>query len=262
MKLIHNGQKGIGEVAPIPELSPEDVDRIPAKLHELAEIISHCSTLDQLQALDIDPSWPSVVFGMETAIRDLMKSECLFNVKFSRGEASIPVNGLVWMSEKKQMIKQIDDKLESGFKCIKIKVGAINFKEELEVLDYVRSKSKNVILRLDANGAFQTNEALTKLKELSQFDVHSIEQPIAPQQPKAMKIIIQKSSIPIALDEELIGVFGDKKKHSFKRFKSRFFSFEAFSPRWFFWVRGMDQFSIFKKKLIGGSPLIWSRILV
>lgn len=211
IELEHRGKKGIGEVAPISRLSPEDVDLVPQRLEQIqAEITSMKDPRKEILTLLEDSRFPSIDFGLEMAVKDLFAGDgnVLFDTPFSRGEESIPINGLIWMSEKDRMIGQIDEKLEAGYECIKIKVGAIDFGQELEVLEYLRSKSESVVIRLDANGAFQTNEVLFKLKELARFDIHSIEQPIAPRQPEAMKLVIQKSPIPIAFDEELIGIFG------------------------------------------------------
>ena len=209
LKLHHASRVGWGEVAPIARLSKENIEDIPSKLDELRNAISVFSNdpINELQQLIKETDFPSIVFGLEMALQDLLQggNRELFETDFSNGKRGIPINGLVWMSDQDRMIQQIDEKLEAGFDCIKIKVGALNFEEEIKVLEYLRSKSEDVVLRLDVNGAFETSEVLIKLKTLAAFNVHSIEQPIAPGQGHAMKLIIDKSPIPIAFDEELIG---------------------------------------------------------
>ena len=119
---------------------------------------------------------------------------------------NLPINGLVWMGEFDFIKEQIKEKLDQGFTCIKLKVGALDFDTEIKIIQELRRVSEDLIIRLDANGAFQVNEVLFKLKALSTFNIHSIEQPILPMQPEAMEIVCKKSQIPIALDEELIWV--------------------------------------------------------
>ena len=130
----------------------------------------------------------------------------LFPSLFTKGKAAISINGLIWMGSENAMIKQIKTKIKAGFRCIKIKIGAIDFEKEIRILKFIRQQYKNekISIRLDANGAFSTTDVLEKLYRLAKFDIHSIEQPIAPKQWKAMKELCKKSPIPIALDEELI----------------------------------------------------------
>lgn len=216
LHLTQGDKHGVGEVAPIARLSPDNLEELPDFLGNLKGRIEtssypankkECYQLAKELAGD---QWPSVRFGLETALLDLISERVgkIFDNAFSRGEKPIPINGLVWMDTKDEMIRQVDEKLEADFDCIKLKVGALDFEEELKVLEYVRKKAPDAMLRLDANGAFATNDVLQKLNRLVEFDIHSIEQPIAPKQDQAMKLVIQKSPIPIALDEELIGVYG------------------------------------------------------
>lgn len=209
LKLTIGNTSGQGEVAPIPRLSPEDVNLVPGKLEELTAEVARATDLESLEDLlhDLD-GFPSIRFGLEMCILDLKNGGkgMWFDNLFSQGRSTIPINGLIWMGEKEWMIEQIDKKLDEGFDCIKIKVGSLDFESELEVLAYIRSKSREVTIRLDANGAFATNEVLAKLNKLADFDIHSIEQPIAPKQEQAMKLVVEKSPIPIAFDEELIGI--------------------------------------------------------
>ena len=134
---------------------------------------------------------------------------------FTRGEKSIPINGLVWMGEKDFMKNQIKEKLSIGFSCIKMKIGAIDFKAELEILKSIRKEfsSNEIELRVDANGAFHPDQALEKLKRLSDFNLHSIEQPIKQGQWKKMAALCRVTPLPIALDEELIGINTIAEKH-------------------------------------------------
>ena len=138
----------------------------------------------------------------------------LFPSAFTKGLDGISINGLVWMGEEAFMRKQIEEKIEAGFDCIKLKIGAIDFQTELNILKSIRKEfsTSDIELRVDANGAFSKDEALEKLKRLSDFKLHSIEQPIKPKQFEAMANLCEQTPIPIALDEELIGVFSNEEK--------------------------------------------------
>lgn len=224
LEISHLRRTGIGEVAPIRGLSPESIDDLPeifAKLKsDLKEVSLPANAAEALKLAHALTStdFPSVRFGLEMALLDWVNGgkKQFFNNGFSTGQGAIPINGLVWMSGKDETIRQINEKLAAGFDCIKLKVGALDFEEELAVLSYLRSKAPDVTIRLDANGAFETNDVLHKLKELSQFTIHSIEQPIAPRQEEAMTLLIDKSPIPVALDEELIGMYGKAKTELLK----------------------------------------------
>lgn len=150
-----------------------------------------------------------MLFGIETALLNLKTgSSMLFDTTFGRGEEGIPINGLVWMGSFDEMQQRIEQKLAQGFHCVKLKIGAIDFNAELELLKKIRSRysRQEIELRVDANGAFSPDEALQKLEQLSLYDIHSIEQPIRQQQWSDMAMLCRESPIPIALDEELIGV--------------------------------------------------------
>ena len=153
--------------------------------------------------------WPSIRFGLESAMLDLKNggSGLLFETPFTRGERPICINGLVWMGDYKFMLRQINDKMKGGYKVIKIKVGAIDFEKELELISHIREQydASQLIIRLDANGAFSFAEALGKLERLAKYDIHSMEQPIRAGNIANMRDICANSPIPIALDEELIG---------------------------------------------------------
>ncbi|APY07333.1 o-succinylbenzoate synthase [Winogradskyella sp. J14-2] len=159
---------------------------------------------------------PSIQFGIEMAFKSL-ESEAQFNLfpsQFTQGQDTIPINGLVWMGDEDFMRQQVKEKIEAGFNCIKLKIGAINFQTELDILKSIRKEFSisDIELRVDANGAFQPKEALEKLKRLSEYQLHSIEQPIKPKQYEDMAKLCEVTPLPIALDEELIGVFLEEKK--------------------------------------------------
>ncbi|MEM6734596.1 MAG: o-succinylbenzoate synthase [Bacteroidota bacterium] len=207
------GESGIGEVAPIDRLSPEDPEEIPGKLEVLSkELMKLEQPKSETEAFElvsriIPKEFPSIRFGLEVGLLDLINGGRKNIFVKDLNSISIPINGLVWMGKVDFMKKQIKEKLSEGFKCIKLKVGALDFETELEIIRDLRNVSDELIIRLDANGAFQTSKVLEQLKALSKYNIHSIEQPILPMQPEAMELICKKSEIPIALDEELIHVF-------------------------------------------------------
>ncbi len=216
------GIVGIGEVAPLPRLSYEDLSLVPVKLEEISHRMAKyhlpasnpelSTLLDELEVT----AFPSISFGLEMALIDLMNGgkKVLFEGPFSRGEESININGLIWMGDKALMKDRIDQKLAEGFSCIKMKIGAIDFDEEIRLLQYLRSRSEDLIIRVDANGAFNVREVLGKLKQLSEahLNLHSIEQPILPNQMEAMQLVCRRQPIPVALDEELIGKHSAEEK--------------------------------------------------
>ena len=207
---------GWGEAAPLVKLSIDDREDFEQVLQKILTELSNIpikkneeSLLWQLKLL-IPSDLPSIRFALETAILDMLnggKKKILGN-DFFEGKKTIPINGLIWMGQKDFMLDQVNEKLEQGFDCIKMKIGAIDFQQEIEILSYIRARfSKDQItLRVDANGAFATQDALGKLFELAQFDLHSIEQPIAVGNWEVMKELCKSTPLPIALDEELIGV--------------------------------------------------------
>ena len=193
--------KGIGECSVITGLSPDYQNdaQYESKLEEL------CENFDT----DVN-DWPSIKFGLETALLNLeaAESECYFKNSFFTGEQHIPINGLVWMGDESFMKQQIEDKLAAGFSTIKMKIGAIDLDTELKLLRSIRDQysSEEITLRVDANGAFSPEDAERVLAELSRLEVHSIEQPIKTGQWDDMARLCSESPIPIALDEEMIGV--------------------------------------------------------
>ena len=200
--------QGVGECAPLPDLS---CDALPDETYE-AKLHHFCQNLCQTGELDTDAlrDYPSMLFGLETALLSLRSfhSSLLFDTPFSRGEEGIPINGLVWMGSHDEMLQRLEEKLEKGFRCVKLKIGAIDFEQELDLIRRIRDRFSfhEVELRLDANGAFPYEEALYKLELLSQYAIHSIEQPIKQGQWAYMAELCRESPLPIALDEELIGV--------------------------------------------------------
>ena len=200
-------QYGIGECGILRGLSIDDRTDYEDKLKWVCAHIN--SGLEIL--LESLVEFPSIQFGLEQAFLSLQSKNPfhLFPSDFTEDEAPIPINGLIWMGGKDFMLQQIQEKLQQGFDCIKMKIGAIDFQTELGLLDAIRKDfGKNDIeLRVDANGAFNPQNAMEKLTALAKHDIHSIEQPIAPNQWEYMEQLTQNTPLPIALDEELIGVF-------------------------------------------------------
>lgn len=206
---------GIGECAPLPKLSCDDIPNY-------AEVLRHfCDEVERMGEIPYEAlrDYPSMLFGLETALYEVRRKkeegrDVLFDTPFSRGEVGIPINGLVWMGTFDEMRERIEQKLEQGFRCVKLKIGAIDFDAELELIKQIRGRFSHheVELRVDANGAFRFDEALYKLELLSQYALHSIEQPIKAGQWANMAELCRESPLPIALDEELIGVNDPEQK--------------------------------------------------
>jgi len=200
------GVEGIGECSILKGLSPDDRPDFEEKLQQVCLHINEFS--DNRQGPLVD--FPAILAGLETALLDLENGglRLLFPSTFTRGETSIAINGLIWMGQPDYMLQQIEEKLRDGFKVIKMKIGAISFTDELKLIRHIRKQysASEISLRLDANGAFLPNEALGKLNQLANFDIHSIEQPIRQGQLEAMAALCRQSPVPIALDEELIGI--------------------------------------------------------
>jgi o-succinylbenzoate synthase len=218
--------KGYGEAAPLSHLSPDyqiDSQRWAAEVQAL---------LNQGLTPESQTFWkqapllhPAFRFGVETAWLNLearlsdhlLKNDDpysrwkIFDQAFYRGIKKIHINGLIWISQPEVMRKQIKAKIAEGFSCIKLKIGTLDFETECKILAEIReiqNPEKPLVLRLDANGAFRKEEALKKLEQLAAYQIHSIEQPIAPSKPEEwhfLRDLCRNSPIPIALDEELIG---------------------------------------------------------
>jgi o-succinylbenzoate synthase len=242
--IIQEGEKyGIGECGLLRGLSFDDVPNYEQKLEWVCNNIS--LGLEKLLVLLID--FPSIQFGLEQAFLSLNSKKPfeLFPSDFIYKENSIVINGLIWMGSKDFMLEQIAEKLKLGFNCIKMKIGAIDFDTELELLKSIRAKysKEEIELRVDANGAFSKEEALGKLKLLAELDLHSIEQPIKQNNWSAMADLCSKTPLPIALDEELIGITTLEEKEKL---------LHAIKP----------QYIILKPSLVGGfkGSLEWIKL--
>lgn len=202
--------EGIGECNLFRGLSADDTPDYEERLQRL------CDRIGEHDAAGEVADCSSILFGLETALADLRNggNRQPFPGAWSRGESSIPINGLVWMGDKRQMAERIKEKLDAGFSCLKLKIGGIDFEQEVELLESVRRifSPADLQVRLDANGAFSPRDALSRLERLAKYAIHSIEQPIKAGQPQAMAEICRRSPIDIALDEELIGVRDDTSK--------------------------------------------------
>lgn len=210
--LEQNGKKAIGECGILRGLSIDDRPDYEQKMQWTCANIH----LGENQLWESLIEFPSIQFGVEMAFQSLASENpfLLFPSYFTNGLKSIPINGLVWMGNEAFMKQQIEEKLAEGFNCIKLKIGAINFEEELQLLRYIRQyfTPEQIEIRVDANGAFELSLALDKISQLSEFKIHSIEQPIAKNNTDTMSELCKMTPIPIALDEELIGVFSIQEK--------------------------------------------------
>lgn len=233
LKISDGDHFGIGECGILRSLSYDDRPDYEAKLKWVCDNIS----LGEERLWEELREFPSIQFGVEMAYKSLKAKDpfLLFPSDFTTGKSSIPINGLIWMGDKTFMKEQISEKIEAGFKCIKLKIGAIDFETEIDLLKSIRANfsAEEIELRVDANGAFTPGEALEKLRRLSEYDLHSIEQPIKQGRVEDMANLCRETPLPIALDEELIGVTDvtDKEK-----------LIQIINP----------QYVIFKPSLIGG----------
>lgn len=228
-----NGKIGIGECALFRGLSADDLPNYEEKLQWVCDSLS----TNDFMVLHKLGEFPSIQFGVEQAMISLGAANRfeLFPSKFTKGMESIPINGLIWMGDKSFMLQQIDEKIKNGFTTIKLKIGSLDFETELDILKNIRKEysSREIEIRLDANGAFTPQNAMEKLQQLAKFQIHSIEQPIKPKQWEEMANLCSKTPIPIALDEELIGLF---------EFQNKIKLLETINP----------QFVILKPSLVGG----------
>lgn len=227
---IQGEPQGWGEAAPLDGLSIED-DSFHQWMSSQTERQALASVIDEFQ------KYPSTRFALESALLDWENGgrRIWYDGEFARGNQSIAINGLIWMGSKQEMYDRIKSKLEAGNRCLKLKIGGIDFAQEIDLLKYIRQSFsvEDLELRLDANGSFSPSEAEERLKQFSVFGIHSIEQPIKAGQYDIMAELCSKNIIPIALDEELIGWRSyDEKKDLV----------EVIKP----------QYLIFKPSLIGG----------
>ena len=209
---------GVGECAPLPALSCDDVPEyldVLTKTSKRLEENMKTNFENALTSLEELEAYPSIRFGVETALAHYQaQSLQLWHTPFSKGKEGIPINGLIWMGNFDEMYQRIEEKMQQGFRCIKLKIGAIDFEKELELLAHIRKHftSEQIELRVDANGAFSPTDALDKLKRLSEYQLHSIEQPIRAGQWQEMAELCKNTPLPIALDEELIGINNRQQK--------------------------------------------------
>ena len=233
LKIKDGNRTGIGECGLLRTLSFDDRPDYEEKLKWASDNIE----LGEDRLWEEMIEFPSIQFGIEMAFASLKAEDpfLLFPSEFTEGKASIPINGLVWMGDRSFMKKQIVQKIEDGFRCIKLKIGAIDFETEIELLKYIRSEfsPEEMEIRVDANGAFSPADALEKLNRLSEYGLHSIEQPIKQKQYEEMSRLCRQTPLPIALDEDLIGVTDVTKKEEM---------LQIIQP----------QYLIFKPSLIGG----------
>jgi len=226
-------KKGIGECGILRSLSVDDRPEYEEKIHWACQNI-HLGLDALIKELF---EYPSIQFGLEQAFLSLRSEHpfLLFPSEFTKAQKAININGLIWMGDQDFMKSQIKDKLKEGFNCIKMKIGAIDFDTETSLLKSIRNEfsASDIELRVDANGAFSPEFALEKLKILSELDLHSIEQPIIQGQIQEMARLCEETPLPIALDEELIGVFDVTKKQKL---------LQTINP----------QFIILKPSLVGG----------
>jgi o-succinylbenzoate synthase len=205
---------GLGECAPLPRLSCDDLPHYGQVLRECCDEVARTGVIP---ARDLS-RYPSILFGLETAMRHLQGGniDCghgrqlpvIYDTPFTRGEEGIPINGLVWMGTHDEMLARLETKLKQGYGCVKLKIGAIDFERELDLIAHIRERftPEQVELRVDANGGFTPACALKRLEALAPYGIHSIEQPVMAGQWQVMARLCQDSPVPIALDEELIGV--------------------------------------------------------
>lgn len=221
---------GLGECSIIKGLS---IDDRPDLVKTIQSSALNINAFDPKKHLE----FPALNFAIETALLDLKNKgqRIIFSSEFTLSKDTIPINGLVWMGDAEFMKKQIDEKIKQGFRCIKLKIGSLNFETELEIIRDIRKtySDKEIEIRVDANGAFHPDEAMEKLKRLAELEIHSIEQPIKAGQFEEMASLCKTTPLPIALDEELIGVNGVEKKK---------FLLENIKP----------QYIILKPSLVGG----------
>lgn len=248
--LEKDNKKGIGECGILRGLSVDDRTDYEEKLQWTCANI-HLGENKLWEALI---SFPSIQFGVEMAFKSLVSETpfLLFPSEFTNGKKPISINGLVWMGESLFLKQQIEEKLAEGFRCLKLKIGAIDFDKELQLLWYIRQyfTPEQVEIRVDANGALDEILALDKIIQLTDFKIHSIEQPIKKNNSDNMAELCKNTPIPIALDEELIGVFSFEEKEALlQKIKPQFI---VLKPSFIGGFRGTKEWiSLAKKYHIG-----------
>ena len=232
------GVEGVGECATLPDLSCDAKPEYEMTLRQVCQMVEQMGRIPY----DMIRAYPSITFGLETAFAsffdaakkfleivpaegassssEMLKQKGvsvpagmenlvdLYDSPFGRGEEGITINGLVWMGTYEEMLARLEEKLQAGFHCVKLKIGAIDFFKELDLIKRIRDvyTREQVELRVDANGGFLPENAMSQLEALAKYDIHSIEQPIKQHQWPKMAQLCRETPLPIALDEELIGV--------------------------------------------------------
>ncbi len=223
-----DGVMGRGECGILPGLSIEDFSRYEEKLKDSCMELTNLDPTKwkkwaENNSLDADwydnyKLWPSIVFAIELALmqwKSLKKSNSywnLFDTPFTRREIGLPINGLLWMGDKCYLNDQLDNRLLEGYRCIKMKVGAINIEQELDILRTLRDEKPKIQIRVDANGGYDAETALVNMARMEKFNIHSIEQPCAADDIDALAKVSREGIIPIALDESLIGLYEKKQR--------------------------------------------------
>jgi o-succinylbenzoate synthase len=212
LKIENSHQIGIGECAPLSGLSLDNLDQMDSKL----TWVCHNIDLGLTELIENTRSFPSIQMGLEMAFLGLNSNSPvdLFPSKFQTNCSPIKINGLIWMGTPSFMRQQIEEKMSEGYDCLKLKIGAIDWQEELNLLKGIREvySSEQIELRVDANGAFGKQDAIGKLQQLSRLDIHSIEQPVSPLNSELLTELCNISPVPIALDESLIGYYSKSEK--------------------------------------------------
>lgn len=232
------GVEGVGECATLLDLSCDAKPEYEMTLRQVCQMVEQMGRIPY----DMIRAYPSITFGLETVFAsffdaakkfleivpaegassssEMLKQKGvsvpagmenlteLFDSPFGRGEEGITINGLVWMGTYEEMLARLEEKLQAGFHCVKLKIGAIDFFKELDLIKRIRDvyTKEQVELRVDANGGFLPENAMSQLEALAKYDIHSIEQPIKQHQWPKMAQLCRETPLPIALDEELIGV--------------------------------------------------------
>jgi o-succinylbenzoate synthase len=237
---------GVGEASPLTGLSIDDRDDFEEKLGEICRLVGNFSSEKEILKNIPVEQFPAVYFAFEAAFAEIKsgKEGIYFDNKFSLGESKIPVNGLVWMSDSETMYEEAKKKIEAGFDCIKLKIGALEFEAEVKLIEKLRKEfGKKITLRADANGAFATTEIREVLKTLKKFNFHSVEQPLPVMHWSETADICAENIVPIALDEELIGIFDGESKFRLLEYL-------------------MPQYIVLKPTLLGGlaQTISWIKI--
>lgn len=227
VRLTDGSRYGEGECAPLPDLSCDrgaydDLAAVEALVRKalvgcgdeaggLGNIADSDRQIEAELAARLPlvlRDYPALLFAMESAVAGMCRSPWLYDTPFARSEVGIPINGLVWMASYDEMLRQVEEKLKAGYRCIKLKIGAIDWEDEIKLIRLIRSRfSRDELqLRVDANGAFDEGNVIARLEELSKYGLHSIEQPVRAGQWELMARLCAETPLPIALDEELIGV--------------------------------------------------------